>query len=59
MGRPPLSKDSRTKTTAVRLPVSVFERIVAVAGPNRMAQFIREAVEAELLRRERKTSGDP
>lgn len=53
MGRPPLSRDSETKTTAVRLPVSVFDRIVAIAGPNRMAAFIREAVENELKRREK------
>ena len=52
MGRPPLSKDEDTKTTAVRMPVSVFNRIVALVGPNRMAQFIREAIEAELTRRE-------
>lgn len=49
MGRPPLG----IKTTTVRLPEQVMARIEAVAGKNRMAQFIREAVEAELLRREK------
>lgn len=53
MGRPPLSKTDETKTTAVRMPVSVFNRIVALVGPNRMAQFIREAIEKELADRER------
>lgn len=48
MGRPALG----VKPTLVRLPEGVAERIDAVAGPNRRAQFIREAVEAELERRE-------
>lgn len=52
MGRPPLSTSSKTKTTAVRLTDEVVRRIEAVAGPNRMAAFIREAVENELARRE-------
>lgn len=49
MGRPPL----KVKKTTVRLPAAVFARIAAIVGENRMAQFIREAVEAELKRRER------
>jgi predicted DNA-binding protein len=48
MGRPPLGN----KATQVRLPESVMERIDALMGPNRRAKFIREAVEAELTRRE-------
>lgn len=52
MGRPPLSKDSGTKMTGVRLTEDVRERIEAIVGPNRMAVFIREAIEAELARRE-------
>lgn len=40
------------KLTSVRLPDTLRARIDAVAGPNRMAIFIREAVEAELRRRE-------
>lgn len=51
MGRPPMN----LKPTLVRLPLDVVERIDAIAGPNRRAEFIREAVEAELKRRERKT----
>lgn len=51
MGRPPLNKDSITKATLVRLTSETVERIDALAGPNRRAVFIREAVEAELIRR--------
>lgn len=42
------------KATAVRLPEGVAERIDALCGANRRAEFIREAVERELKRRERK-----
>lgn len=49
MGRPPL----KVKPTLVRLPEGVAERIDAVAGKNRRAEFIREAIENELKRRER------
>lgn len=48
MGRPPLGIIS----TTVRLPKAVLERIDALIGPNRRAQFIRQAVEGELKRRE-------
>lgn len=48
MGRPPLN----VKPTVVRLADDVRRRIVALVGENRMAAFIREAVEAELRRRE-------
>lgn len=50
MGRPPL----QVKPTVVRLTVEALDRIDAIAGPNRRAEFIREAVERELKRRERK-----
>ena len=52
MGRPPLKDKVTTVKTTVRLTVDVQERIDAVAGPNRMAIFIREAIERELKRRE-------
>jgi hypothetical protein len=52
MGRPPLSKDSGTKLTGVRLTDELRARIEAVVGPNKMAVFIREAIENELARRE-------
>ena len=48
MGRPSLG----VKATLVRLPHGVTERIDAIAGPNKRAIFIRDAVEAELQRRE-------
>jgi hypothetical protein len=52
MGRPPLKKDSVTKATMVRLTEETRERIEAVVGPNKMAVFIRDAIERELQRRE-------
>ncbi len=48
MGRPPL----HVKETKVRLTADARARIEALVGPNRMAEFIREAVERELTRRE-------
>lgn len=48
MGRPPLG----VKETKVRLTLDQIARIEAIAGPNRMAHFIREAVENELKLRE-------
>jgi predicted DNA-binding protein len=49
MGRPSLG----VKETKVRLSEDARRRIEALVGPNRMAEFIREAIEAELKRRER------
>lgn len=51
MGRPPLN----VKETKVRLTDEQRQRIEAIVGPNRMAAFIREAVENELETRERIT----
>lgn len=51
MGRPKLD----VKPTLVRLPDGVPERIDALCGPNRRAEFIRQAVERELKRRERES----
>ena len=55
MGRPPLN----VKPTVVRLTDDVRRRIVALVGENQMAAFIREAVEAELRRREKRTETPP
>jgi predicted DNA-binding protein len=55
MGRPPLN----VKETKVRLTEETRQRIEALVGPNKMANFIREAVEAELRRRERAAKGKP
>ena len=49
MGRPALN----VKLTGVRPTEETRQRIEVVAGPNRMAEFVREAVEAELARREK------
>jgi len=54
MGRPPLN----VKPTVVRLTQEALDRIEKMVGPNRRAEFIREAVENELARREG-DEGDP
>jgi hypothetical protein len=48
MGRPSLN----VTPVLVRLPQDVPERIDALVGKNKRAEFIREAVEKELARRE-------
>ena len=52
MGRPPLN----VKETKVRLTEEQRQRIETLVGPNRMAVFIREAIDAELRRREAKAA---
>lgn len=49
MGRPPLN----VKPLLVRLPEGMAERIDALVGPKKRAEFIREALEKELQERER------
>lgn len=49
MGRPPLN----VKETKVRLTDDQRERIEALAGPNRMSVFIREAIDEKLARDEK------
>lgn len=49
MGRPPLGN----KPTLVRFSEEVRERIRELVGDSGMAQFIREAIERELKRREK------
>lgn len=53
MGRPPL----HVKETKVRLTAEHRSRIEALVGPNRMATFIREAVEEKLDRDEADRDG--
>lgn len=48
MGRPPLGN----KSTNVRISEEVKERIRDLVGDKGMARFIREAIDAELDRRE-------
>lgn len=54
MGRPPLGN----KPTQVRLPEDMKARVIALVGTYGLAKFIREAVLAELDRRERKPRSD-
>lgn len=49
MGRPPLNM----KVLPVRLPPDVVAQIDALAGTYGRAQFIRDAVERELTRRQK------
>lgn len=53
MGRPPLKKDVPTVKTTIRVTREFLDRIEAVAGEGKTAAFIRDAAEAELLRREK------
>lgn len=53
MGRPPLNTKSATKPVLVRLTEEQAGRIDALAGPNKRAVFIREAVDREIKRREK------
>lgn len=54
MGRPALN----VKPTLVRLTDETRKRIEAVAGPKRMAAFIREAIEEKLQREEQEKGRD-
>jgi hypothetical protein len=54
MGRPPMN----VKPILIRLPDDVPDRIDAIVGKNRRAEFIREAVETELKRREKSVKAD-
>ena len=49
MGRPSL----KVKPTVIRMTEDVRKRIEAVAGPHKMSEFIREAIDRELKRREK------
>jgi predicted DNA-binding protein len=53
MGRPPLG----VKSTVVRLPEGLGERIDALVGKQRRAVFIREIVEKEVARLEKLRAG--
>ena len=54
MGRPPLKRNVETVVTTIRITAEMAARIDAIAGPNKRGEFIREAIERELKRRERK-----
>lgn len=55
MGRPPLNVEE----TKVRLNAGSKQRIAALVGENRMAAFIREAVEEKLSREEKRKTAKP
>jgi len=55
MGRPPLSKKSETVKTTIRMTGEIRDRITAVTDENGIAEFIREAIERELKRREKRS----
>ena len=55
MGRPPL----KVRKTTIRLPEDIFDRITALVGDRRMAEFIRDAVVAEVERREASVQSPP
>lgn len=54
MGRPPLN----VKPVLVRMSQEAIDRIEGLVGRNKRAEFIREAVEKELKRREAEGSND-
>lgn len=55
MGRPPIKQGLKVKQAAVWLHEDLLTRIRAVAGKQGFSEFMREAAEAELARRERTT----
>ncbi|WP_164838014.1 hypothetical protein [Sinorhizobium meliloti] len=48
----------KVKPILVRLPEGMPERIDALVGKNKRAEFIRQAIEAELVRREKAGEAD-
>lgn len=54
MGRPALNVEE----TKVRLTAGAKQRIIALVGKNRMAEFIRAAILEKLERDERHPGGD-
>ncbi len=50
LGRPPMN----LKPLLVRVPEGTAERIDEIAGANRRGEFVREAIEREIKRRQAK-----
>ena len=50
MGRRPLKDKVATHPTVVRLPLDMRAEIEEIAGPNRMAEFIRDAIAEKIER---------
>ena len=59
MGRPPLKEGLKVKQAAVWLHEELLRRIKEAAGKQGFSEFMREAAEAELKRRERKAKAGP
>lgn len=55
MGRPPLKAKVKTEAVLIRLPADALAELDALAGPNKRAEFIREAIDREIKRRRVKT----
>ena len=53
VGRKPIKTNVIMKQTTVWLDPTVTAAVVALVGKNRVSEFIRDAVEAELKRREK------
>lgn len=53
MGRPPIKHDMKVEKTTLWLHRPVVDRIIELVGKQGLSQFMREAAEAELKRRER------
>ncbi|WP_179864791.1 hypothetical protein [Sinorhizobium americanum] len=49
----------KVKPILVRLPEGIPERIDALMGKNKRAEFIRQAIEAELAKREKNQTSEP
>ena len=52
MGRPPLKLNTETVVTTIRITADIAARIDALVGPKKRSDFIREAIDRELDRRE-------
>jgi hypothetical protein len=57
VGRPPIKKDLKVEKTTLWLHRPVVDRIIEIVGKQGLSQFMREAAEAELRRREKSASG--
>lgn len=53
MGRPALKAKVKTEAVLIRLPADILSAVDELAGPNKRGEFVREAVDREIKRRER------
>jgi predicted DNA-binding protein len=52
MGRPPLKLHMGTIKTTIRLPEDLHRKLQSSVDANRIAEFVRDAIEREIERRE-------